>query len=276
MDFARIAKTTVCCALLLTGCSIDPTYNKSNIPESLTNLYAEEGISPESKIIGDTIAIHIEKEGLLLKVGGQIGVGPEFDEISRILIVNLHRVLLSSDRKINFYVMLFSDPSIPGAYLTMVRYAKDLYLTYVSRISTEEFFDRTVYDLHYLGPQASLSLDTYIQRQIELSEFLSWQLAKRVQNKLVEQFKENSDVRVGTGLGEFQDREFRFTVNVLSQNKEEPLDDQTYEEIFDTATSEIEEVLSSYEYQEFDTVKIIHQPTGRHMSLPKAHLNILQ
>lgn len=262
--------------ILIFGCGVEPTYNKSNMAPFLKETYAAEGIDPTVRIVGDTIAVHLDHEGVLLKVGGQIGIGPKFEEFSRILIQPLHRALLSSDRKIDFYVLLFSDPSIPGAYLTMVRYTKDLYLTNVSGIALSEFFSRTVYDLHYLGPQASLSLDTYIQRGIELSEFLSWQLAKRIQNKLMDTFKESEAVQVGTGLGEFRDGEFRFTLNVQSQEQELPFEESTYKQIFETATSEIEQVLGSYEYRDFERIQIVHQPTGRHLTLPKAHLDLIR
>ena len=44
------------------------------------------------------------------------------------------------------------------------------------------------------------------------------------------------------------------------------------EQIYDTSTETIAEVLNGYEFESFHTVRLVHPPTGRTLVLPKGRL----
>ena len=100
--------------LAAAGCS-PISYPKAHLAESMQAVLQEEGLVTSVHVIEHTLAVHLEYPKTLSQVGGQIGIGPAFDEATRKVIGAIHRVLLSSDADVRFYVLLVSDPKIPGA-----------------------------------------------------------------------------------------------------------------------------------------------------------------
>ena len=186
----------------------------------------------------------------------------------------IHRVLLSSDAEVRFYVLLMSDPKTPGAYLTLVRYMDDVRRANANMIDTPEMFARTIFELNFVG-QNTVTIEQYVPRDIRLEEFLSWQLARRIQHKLADEFQEAGSIQVGRCGGTFQNGEFAFTLNVVPTT-EGLIDDATMRQVFQTATGLVANVLSSYRFKSFNTIRLIHPLTGRNLVLPKAHLEIFR
>lgn len=264
-----------CGLVLATSCSSHPTYPKEQLVQSLQTLLANDGLKTSVRFIDHTVAVQLEYPNALTQAGTQLGIGPGFNDAAVKVVTTLHRVLLSTDAQVRFYVLLLSDPKIPGAYLTMVRYLDDVRRANVNMLDTPEFFSRTIFDLQFVGATHSLTIEQYVPHDIHLEDFLTWQLARRIQQQLTEEFQAAGLVDVGRCSGEFHDKEFAFTLNVAPTG-EQPLDEPTMREVFHASTNVIAKVLSSYQFKSFDQIRLIHPPTGRNLILPKAQLEIFR
>ena len=260
--------------LPLAGCDTGPTYPKERITESLEAILREDFKEPSVRFVDHTLAVQLAQPDALMQHDGQIGVGPAFDTTVRKLLIALHRVLLSSNAEVRFYVLLLSDPNIPGAYLTMVRYVDDVRRANANMIDSTEMFSRTIFELNYLGP-TPLTLDQYIPRDIRMEEFLSWQMARRIQQALAAELQAQGAAKVGRCAGRFVNGEFAFTLDVAPAASG-ALDESTMREVFHTSTNVIAKVLSSYHFNAFNQVRLIHPATGRNVVLPKANLDIFR
>ena len=259
--------------LAAAGCS-PISYPKAHLAESMQAVLQEEGLVTSVHVIEHTLAVHLEYPKTLSQVGGQIGIGPAFDEATRKVIGAIHRVLLSSDADVRFYVVLLSDPAVPGAYLTLVRYMDDIRRANAQMLDTPEIFARTVLELNFLG-STPMTIDQYVPRDIQLEDFLSWQLARRIQTTLTEELQTKGVAYVGRCGGRFEQHEFAFTLDVASAANQ-PLDEETLKDIFRTASGVIAKVLSSYKFDRFEGVRLFHPATGRSLLLPKTRLEIFR
>ena len=270
-------------ALLLTsvsllwsaGCTSRPTYPKEHVLESLQQLLTSEHLHPTLRFIDHTLAVQVAYPGALTQSDHQVSIGPSFDDVSRKVLTALHRVLLSSDAEVRFYVLLLSDPAIPGAYVTLVRYMDDVRRANANMLDTPEMFARTIFELNTVGPPTPLTIDQYVPRDIRLEEFLSWQLARRIQHTLVEGLEGSGIAHVGRCGGEFHNGEFAFTLNVVPAI-DSSLDEATMRKIYATSTDVIARVLTSYHFNSFNSVRLIHPLTGRQLVLPKARLEVFR
>ncbi len=257
-----------------TSCSTRPTYPKARLAESLGEILASDSLNASVRFIDHTLAVQFAYPGALSQTGDQIGIGPAFDDAARKVLTDIHRVLLSTDADVRFYVLLISDPKTPGAYLTMVRYMDDVRRANANMLDTPEMFARTIFELNYVGSQP-VTLEQYVPRDIHLEEFLSWQLARRIQQALTEELGGSGVVHVGRCGGRFQDGEFAFTLDVVPA-QEGSLDDATIREMFQTSTNVIAKVLSSYRFESFKSIRLIHPLTGRNLVLPKTRLDVFR
>ena len=256
------------------GCDTPPTYPKAHLADTLQSLLAGEQLHTTVRFIDHTIAVQLDHPGTLEQSDDQIGLGPNFEEAIRKVIINVHRVILSTDAEVRFYVLLLSDPQIPGAYLTIVRYLDDVRRANVYMIDEPEMLARTVFELN-LGSARPLTIEQYVPRDIRLEEFLSWQLSRRIQQKLTEELQGNGAAQVGRCGGAFQNGEFAFTLNI-APTQQRPLDEETVRRAFQTSTALIAKVLSSYHFKSFEKIRLIHPLTGRNLVLPKGHLDIFR
>ena len=262
-------------AALAVGCDTGPTYPSARLTESLQQVLREEHFDRASvRLIDHTVAVQLEHPEALQEREGQIGIGPAFEETVRKLLIGMHRVLLSSDANVRFYVLLLSDPKLPGAYLTIVRNVDDVRRANAMMIDSTEMFYRTVFKFNYAGP-APLTLEQYIPQDIQLEEFLSWQMAQRIQYALITELQAQGIAKVGRCGGRFQNGEFAFTLDVAPMDGA-ALDEATMRRIFHTSTNVIAKVLSSYGFDEFQQVRLVHLSTGRNVVLPKANLDVFR
>ena len=265
------------CAVLLlaAGCGGRPTYPKVHLAESLQEILLSEQLESSVRFVDHTLGVQTAYPGALLQTDGQITLGPAFDELARKVLTAVHRVLLSSDADVQFYVLLLSDPQIPGAYLTIVRYMDDVRRANANMLDVPEMFARTIYELNH-GGGAPLTLEQYLPRDIRMEEFLSWQLARRIQTALTGELRGSGEAEVGRCTGRFQEGEFVFTLDIHPTGEEGPLDDGTVQQAFRTSTDVVAKVLSSYRFESFDSVRLIHSLTGRHLVLPRARLDLFR
>ena len=257
------------------GCSQGPTYPKERLAESLQHVLAEDHLATTVRFFDYTLAVQLEYPHALAMQDSEIVVGPAFNDAARIVLQAIHRVLLSTDAEVRFYIVLLSDPETPGAYLTMVRAIDDVRRAEVNMLDTEELLERTVFDLNFVGSKA-LTIEQYVPRGIRMEEFLSWQLARRLQRQLTATLQLSGRAEVGRCGGEFRDGEFAFTLNVVPPAEGAGLDEDTVKEIFQTSTSEIAKVLSGYQFKSFETVRLILPATNSNIVLPKTHLQAFQ
>jgi hypothetical protein len=260
----------------LGGCSSRPTYPKERLAESLQQILAGDHLMTTVRFFDQTLAVQLEYPDALAMQDTEITVGPAFNDAARMILQAVHRVLLSTDAEVHFYILLMSDPKTPGAYLTMVRAIDDLRRAEVNMLNTEELLERTVFDLNFVGSQAPLTIEQYVPRGIRMEEFLSWQLARRLQHQLTAMLQLSGRAEVGRCGGEFRDGEFAFTLNVIPPAEGAALDETTVKDIMQTSTSEIAKVLSSYEFKAFETVRLILPATNSNIVLPKTHLQAFQ
>ena len=276
---SMLARRLVCRSLtlaavcLLSGCSNTPTYSKEHLADSLQELFTADHLTTSVRVVDRTLAVQLDHPHVLVQANGQVGLGPAFDDALRKLIISLHRVLLSTDADISFYVLLLSDPTTPGAYVTLVRYLDDIRRANANMLDTPEFFARTILELNPMGPN-HMTLEQFIPRGIRLEEFLSWQLARRLQYALSEALQ-RSGAEVGRCGGEFRNGEFAFTLDVAPPGQG-TLDDATMDKVFETSTSVIAKVLSSYHFESFSAVRLTHPLTGRNLVLPKTRLDVFR
>jgi len=262
--------------LTASGCEIAPTYPKARLASSLQRLLAQEHLTASVRLFEHTLSVQVAYPDALALSG--TGIGPAFDDAIRKTLPAIHRVLFSTDAEIRFYILLLSDPQAPGVYLTIVRYVDDVRREQVNMLDTPEILSRTIFDLQYVGPSRSLSLEHDFPSDIQLEDFLSWQLARRIQHALADTFPASSAsaVQVGQCDGVFNRGEFAFTLNILPPEGATTLDESTMRRIFQTSTSVIAKVLSSYKFQSFESVRLIHPLTGRNLVLPKSHLDVFR
>jgi len=258
-----------------TGCSAHPTYPKARLADSLQAMLTDDQLNARVRYLDHTVAVQVEHPDALIQEAEQLGIGQAFDEVARKVLSSLHRVLLSTDAEVLFYVLLVSDPNIPGAYLTMVRYMDDLRRANANMLDTPEMFARTIFELNLFGPKP-LTIEQFVPRDIQLEEFLSWQLARRIQHKLTDELQVGGVADVGRCGGEFRDGEFVFTLNVAPAKGGEALNEETIQKVFQDSTGVIAKVLQSYRFDGFDAVRLIHLPTGRNLVLPKTRLTVFR
>lgn len=259
----------------LGACS--PTYRQEHLIEAIQQICENEyHFNVSTRQVGQTIAVHLHHDGILNQVGTQIGLSPSATEVLGNLIEAIHRVILSTDASISFYLVLVSDPTVPGVSLTLVRYLEDVRRANANMIPPTEFFSRTIFELKYLGTH-TISLEQLILNDIQLEQFLSWQLGKRIQTRLTERLRlqGTSTAQVGECVGEFRNGEFAFTLNVTTTPGLE-FDDRLIQQIFEDATTEIAQVLSGYRFEGFEAIRLIHPPTGKSLLLPKTRLSLFR
>ncbi len=273
------ALVAVCATLWLNGCSAKPTYPKERLAESLQQILNQDHLQASVRLINHTLAMQLGYPGSLTlheEPGAErsITIGPKFDEANRKALTAMHRVLLSSDAEVRFYVLLLSDPKTPGAYLTIVRYVDDVRRFNASMIDIPEMYARTIFELNFVR-NGTLSLDEYVPRDIQLEEFLSWQLTRRIQQRLTEDLELPGVAKVGRCAGQFENGEFAFSLDVSPIGKDS-LDDDTIRVIFQNSTNVVANVLKSYHFNSFEKIRLVHPFSGRNFVLPKTKLDLFR
>lgn len=263
--------------LSLAGCSSAPSYRNAEVVKAIEGIATTEyHLDVSVRRTGETIAVHLRHPGILMREGGQIRLAPSANEVLGNIIEAIHRVTLSAETRPGFYFLVVSDPAMPGTCLTLVRYLEDVLRVNANSITPTEFFQRTVLELQQLNPPV-LDFTHLVIQDITLEQFLSWQLAHRIHDRLTTHAQREglSNLTIGPCIGEFRTNEFVFTLNVAPPPGA-PLDEPLIQSFFHDATTVVASVLSDYRFDRFETVRLIHQPTGRNILLPKAQLQIFR
>ncbi len=263
-------------AVAIAGCG-GPTYKKERLVESLHDVLAEDGLDATIRLINSTIAIQLEVPKALARgaEATQLDLGPGLEATLQKAQTGLHRVLLSTDADVRFYLILISDPEIPGAYLTLIRCLEDIRKAHANMIGVTELWSRTIFELNLVEADNPLTIAQYPSREIQLSDFLTWQLTQRIQQELAQTLTQNGVATVGRCQGEFTDGEFAFILNVTPA-REGSLDDATMRLAFERAAKVTAQVLSSYQFDSFNAVRLTHPTSGRNLVLPRTSLDMFR
>lgn len=272
----RVLVALVALGLGLSGCS-RPSYRRDSVGEAIHHIATTEyQLNVSVRQTDRAIAVRLHHPGMLQQLGAQVGLSPASLQTLGNLLESIHRVLLSTDRPLDFYVVLLSDPATPGAYLTLVRYLEDVRRVNSVNISPTEFFARTIVEVKIEGdPEAEFN-------QIPLTDFtlegfLSWQLAQRIRTRLADRVTVAGvpTAQVGPCVGDFRNGEFTFALNVSPQPGAPP-DEALIQQLFEDATTVIAQVLADYRFDRFESIRLIHPFTGRNLLLPKAQLELFR
>jgi len=259
------------------GCG-GPTYRRDEIPKAIQEICAREyQLNATVRLVGRTVSLVAQKPGLFEQLGGEIvGLSESTPlDLSR-LVEAIQRVILSADQPPEFYLVLACDPAAQDTCLMMVQYVDDVRRVQASMIPLTEYLARRILEFHRSGTSPG-DVERWLSSDIQFEQFLSWQLANRIQTRLSEAFLRQgwppSDI--GPCLGEFREGEFAFTLNVVR-----PLEgtdrDGVVQQVFEEATQEIADVLASYRFEDFDRIRLILPASGRDLLLPKAQLDLIR
>jgi len=133
----------------LSGCS--PTYPKDKIKESIIRLCKKEyKLDVKVETVGKTVAIYLPLANLL---DFTFALTPEAGEKLNQVILNVTRVVLSTDAKYNFYCLMAHDVKIPEIQIVIIKSVEDVRRFILGDISRGEYSKRMLIDMR-VAPQA--------------------------------------------------------------------------------------------------------------------------
>jgi len=142
----------VTCSLLLValyGC--EPTYPKGKFKESIIRLCKKEyKIDVKVKTVGKTVAIYLPLTNLL---DFTFALTPDAGEKINQVILNITRVILSTDAEYDFYCVMAHDVRIPEIQIVIIKSVEDVRRFLLGDISRGEYGKRMLIDMR-IAPQA--------------------------------------------------------------------------------------------------------------------------
>jgi len=243
--------------ILLAGCfssDFSPSYKEADIPGAIKKICLEEHkLNVVPARVGDTLWIYAPQQRLL---HAEFGKNPEkiFDEElqdkARNILTSISRVLISSDKAPEFFVLVLSDINIGLDYSLTVNIL-DIKKSASGGIPWNEANKRYVLGFEQaisaIGDTTGKHLKTY---DIELPEFLSRQIVQRVrmlfQEEPVKNYFSLKDASAGF-------RNNIFTLEYSMVKKAEPLQKLN---ISEDILYSIVYCFKSYDFKDFLRVEI--------------------
>ncbi|MFH1847798.1 MAG: hypothetical protein ABH825_01105 [Candidatus Omnitrophota bacterium] len=178
----------VCCALsLLAGCG--PTYPKGTVPESIKKICKKEyDVEVEVKIEGRTLAVYLPAKELFDAV---FNLGQEASKKINNVILGISRVALSTDQKVDFYILIAQDPEMPEIEIVYIRYVDDVKRFLLGDVSRDDYGRRAV---------IALKTPTYAERERILRELFE-KLNLKDSEELVKEYIEEKPVSTMGEIG---------------------------------------------------------------------------
>ena len=149
------------CTLFVTGCTVD-SYPPEKIKESLADICRKEyGIAEiDVKIVGTTIGVYLPLKELFAADFAEAAVSgkvrnletlfePSADAMNKVedVLFSISRVILSTSRKLDFYVLFATDIEKTGLQLVLVGNVDDIKRVRVWDISRDEYRKRVIHEL---------------------------------------------------------------------------------------------------------------------------------
>ena len=123
------------------------TYSKEKVKESVINLCKDEyDLDVEVKIIGSTLGVYIPIEGLVdkdLKLDTK--AGEKIEDVA----LSIHRVIMSTDKPLKFYILTARDTETIGAEFVLTGYVYDVVRVRLLDISRGEYHKRILRDFKF-------------------------------------------------------------------------------------------------------------------------------
>lgn len=120
------------------------TYSKEKVEQSVMELCKNEyDLDVEVKIIGSTLGVYIPIDGL---VNPDMRLNQEAGEKIEDVALSIHRVVMSTDRPLNFYTLTARDTESIGAEFTLTGYIYDVVRVRLLDISRGEYHKRILRD----------------------------------------------------------------------------------------------------------------------------------
>lgn len=249
----RLCVTFLCAiGLFLSGCS--PSYRGDTIPESIKDICKKEySLDVDAKVIDNTLGAQLIIDGLIESIGGKTGISRKANEQLGNVITAIHRVIFSTDKQLDFYVVVVYDRQLPDATFTLVRNTEDVRRANSYDISTTEFFKRSLMDLSLKSPQGAQQEEgtDFIKDSISLPKFLALQMANRIKELFAKPAKAVEEPRAISVAGRFLQNHFVFLIDT-------DLPDEGNISIFSKAIEEILVVLKGYKFKDYVSIKLIH------------------
>jgi hypothetical protein len=136
-------------AFFAAGCA--PTYPKGQFKESIIRLCKKEyKIDVKVKTVGKTVAIYLPLTNLL---DFTFALTPDAGEKINQVILNVTRVVLSTDAEYDFYCIIAHDIRIPEIQIVIIKSVEDVRRFLLGDISRGEYGKRMLIDMR-VAPQA--------------------------------------------------------------------------------------------------------------------------
>ncbi len=265
------AALAIGCCLVLVGCA--PTFPKGAVAEAVTNTASTEyDVDVKCKVFGKTLWVYLPLDKL---VDSALRIDPDAGKQIEHVALVIHRVVMSTDADLQFYVLVASDIKDVGAEFTLIGHVPDIRRARLLDISRGEFQRRILRDLK-LNPRALGDTEGHhIQlSDIHPSKFLSEQVARRAQALFQEdpRYRGQYEWRGGSTSWEWkEDLVFVFDIDVL------PLDGNLELPLPSTLLfTEVARVLRRYEYDDYTAVRIRNHATQEDTTLTKRELSKLR
>jgi hypothetical protein len=259
--------------LLIAGCgclSIEPTYTKEKIVESITSLCKQEyNIEAKVWLAGETVWIYIPLQRLIAKEEDAPWDKEMVEKVNKV-IVGASRVVLSMKPRPQFMVVAASDTQEYGIDYFIITWIPDIVKYQLEFISRDEFSRRHVMKIME-NPLALNDLEgKHIKRdEIKMADFIAAQITQRIQAKFIlePQFKDYFEVNRAAVT--FENEAFWVSVDI-KQVKDLPQGAlNTQKEILKI----IAYVIKEYGFKDFLLIELENTATAEKSVVSRAALN---
>ncbi len=218
-----------------------PTYSRKDIKSAIKNLCKHEfNIDVKVWEVGDTIWVYLPFVKVLNKE--RTNFSAEFSEKSNKVMVSLVRIILSMDKRPQFYCFVASDIDT-GFDFYRVWYVEDLKMLAADFISRGEFFERqgilSLEDAKAIGDTQG---DHIERHNITLGEFISYLIEQDIERTFTaEKMKEK--FKINELNSKFSHGKIEVSFNIVAKSHEQGLPSP-----FDVAIKSVKKFLKIYNY----------------------------
>ncbi len=162
--------------------SCEPTYPSRSLTKQLTDLVKkEENLDVTTHIVGKTLWVYLPSNSLVKDETATWDI-KGLEEINKALSV-AHRVILSTDAKIDFLVLDAVDVKQYGVELKVIEHIPDIREAILEKFSRGEFFLRSIRDVG-VNPDLVGDLTGKSQKfyDVSFNQFIALQIIYRVKN----------------------------------------------------------------------------------------------
>ena len=125
----------------------EATYSKEKVEQSVIELCKDEyDLDVDVKIIGSTLGVYIPIEGLVDK---ELKLDEDAGEKIEDVALSIHRVTMSTDKPLRFYILTARDTKTLGAEFVLTGFVYDVVRVRLLDISRGEYHKRILRDFRF-------------------------------------------------------------------------------------------------------------------------------